>query len=65
MLFRFGPMHRVVGWLLTILGVAVTAVGGRGYVTGAPVRPGWVLGGLVAIVVGTSLVRWARRARRD
>jgi hypothetical protein len=65
MLFRFGSMHRALGWLLTLLGVAVVAVGGRGYLTGAPVRPGWVLGGLVAIVLGTALIRWARRARSE
>jgi len=65
MLFRFGSMHRAAGWLLTILGIVALALGGRGYVTGTPVRPGWVLGGLVAIVLGTSLVRWARRARSE
>jgi hypothetical protein len=62
-LFRFGSTHRAVGWLLALLGFAALAVGGRGYVTGAPVGPGWVLGGLVAIVLGTAMVRWARRAR--
>jgi predicted ABC-type sugar transport system permease subunit len=62
MLFRFTSAHSAVGWLLTLLGVAALAVGGRGYLTGASVRPGWVIGGLVAIVAGTALVRWARRA---
>ena len=65
MLFRFGSRHRALGWLLTVLGIVATAVGGRGYVTGEPVRPGWVLGGLAAIVLGTALVRWARRARSE
>jgi hypothetical protein len=65
MLFRFGPLHRTAGWLLTLLGLLALVVGGRGYLTGAPVRPGWVLGGLIGIVVGTALVRWARRARPD
>jgi hypothetical protein len=63
MLFRFGPRHRAAGWLLTLLGLVALAVGGRGFLTGTPVRPGWVLGGLIAIVGGTALVRWARRAR--
>ena len=63
MLFRFGPAHRAVGWLLTLLGLVALAVGGRGYMTGATVRPAWVIGGLIGIVVGTALVRWAGRAR--
>jgi hypothetical protein len=65
MLFRFGPAHRAVGWLLTLLGLVALAVGARGYLTGAAVRPGWVIGGLIAVVAGTALVRWARRARSD
>ena len=62
MLFRFGPMHRALGWLLTVLGLLAVAAGGRGYLTGGPVRPSWMLGGLVAVVAGTALVRWANRA---
>jgi hypothetical protein len=65
MLFRFGPVHRAVGWLLTLFGLIVLIAGARGYITGAPVRPGWVIGGLIAIVGGTALVRWARRARPE
>ena len=65
MLFRFDARHRALGWLLTLLGLVALAVGGRGYLAGAPVRPGWVLGGLIAIVGGTALVRWAWRARPD
>jgi hypothetical protein len=65
MLFRFGRAHRAIGWLLTLLGIAALLVGGRGYVTGAAVRPGWVMGGLIAFVTGTALVRWASRARPD
>lgn len=65
MLFRFGPAHRAVGWLLTLLGLVALVVGARGYMTGAAVRPGWVIGGLIAVVAGTALVRWANRARSD
>ena len=65
MLFRFGPVHRILGWVLTLLGLVAVAMGGRGYMTGAPVRSGWVLGGLIAVVGGTALVRWARRAGTD
>jgi uncharacterized membrane protein len=65
MLFRFGSVHRSLGWLLTLLGLVALVVGGRGYMTGATVRPGWIVGGLVGIVAGTALVRWARRARPE
>jgi hypothetical protein len=65
MLFRFGSVHRVMGWLLTLLGLVALAFGGRGYWTGAAVRPEWVVGGLIGIVAGTALVRWSRRARSD
>ena len=63
MLFRFGGAHRTLGWLLTIVGLVALALGGRGYMTGEPVQPAWVLGGLIAIVAGTALLRWVRRAR--
>jgi hypothetical protein len=65
MLFCFGPAHRAIGWLLTLVGLVALVAGGRGYISGAAVRPAWVLGGLIAVVVGTALLRWARRARRD
>jgi hypothetical protein len=65
MLFRFGSVHRILGWLLTLLGLAAFVLGARGYWTGAAVRPGWVVSGLVGIVAGTALVRWARRARPE
>jgi hypothetical protein len=65
MLFRFGSVHWNLGWLLTLLGLAALVVGGRGYMTGAAVRPGWIVSGLVGIVAGTALVRWAIRARPE
>ena len=65
MLFRFGSVHSVLGWLLTALGLIALARGGGGYLTGTAVRPEWVVGGLIAIVAGTALVRWARRAGPD
>lgn len=63
MLFRFTSVHSAIGWLLTLVGLVALAVGGRGYLTQGGVRPGWVVGGLVAMVAGTALVRWAKRAR--
>jgi predicted ABC-type sugar transport system permease subunit len=65
MLFRFGSVHRSLGWLLTLLGLVALAVGGRGYWTGAAVRPALMVGGLIGIVAGTAIVRWSRRARGD
>ena len=63
MLVPFGPWHRLFGWLLTLVGLYALAVGGRGYLTGAAVRQGWAVGGLIAVVGGTALIRWAQRAR--
>jgi branched-subunit amino acid ABC-type transport system permease component len=65
MLFRFGSVHRNLGWLLTLLGLVALVLGGRGYLTGAAVRPGWLIGGLAGVVAGTALVRWAKRARPE
>jgi uncharacterized membrane protein len=65
MLFRFGSVHRNLGWLLTLLGLVALVVGGRGYMTGAAIRPGWIVAGLAGIVAGTALIRWARRARPE
>jgi hypothetical protein len=65
MLFRFGSLHRNLGWLLTLLGLVVLVAGSRGYMTGAVVRPGWLVAGLAGIVAGTALVRWAKRARPE
>jgi len=58
-------VYRTLGWLLTLLGLIVLALGGRGYISGAVVRPGWIVAGLTGIVAGTALVRWARRARPE
>ena len=65
MLFRTDPARRAAGWVLTLLGFIVLTIGGRGYLIEAPVRPGWILAGIMWIVAGTSLIRWARRARPD
>ena len=62
MLFQFGSVHRNLGWVLTLLGFIALVLGGRGYLTGAAVRPGWIIGGLAGIVAGTAVVRWAKRA---
>jgi hypothetical protein len=65
MLFRFGPVHRLLGWLLTVAGVVLLAGAARGYLMGGLMWGDWVLAGLLAVVAGTSVIRWARRARPD
>ena len=62
MLFRFNSAHLIFGWLLTLAGLIAMGLGGRGDLTGAAVRPGLFFAGLLAVVAGSALVRWARRA---
>jgi hypothetical protein len=63
MLLRFGRATAVFGWLLVIAGIMYLAVGGRGAVYGTPGSLPRILVGLVAVVVGSSIVRWTRRAK--
>jgi hypothetical protein len=52
----------VFGWLLTLLGIAYLASGAWSAFTVTP--GGWprIVVGLVAVVVGSSILRWAGRA---
>jgi xanthosine utilization system XapX-like protein len=63
MVFHFGRAFLVLGWILTIAGVVYVLVGLRHMagVTGA--SPALLLIGLVAVVVGSAIIRWVRRAR--
>jgi xanthosine utilization system XapX-like protein len=61
--FRFGKATAVFGWLLTLVGIAYLAIGIRDALGGIPGSLARMLVGLVAVVVGSSIVRWARRAR--
>ena len=63
MMFRFGRAFLFVGWLLTIGGVLYVALGLRALRTGGGNSSALLLLGLVAVVVGSSVIRWARRAR--
>lgn len=55
---------RVLGWIMTLAGLAYLAAAGRGLLAGgAPEWPALLIG-LTALVVGSALVRWARRAGR-
>jgi hypothetical protein len=62
MLFRFGKAALVFGWLLIVMGIAYLALGGRGAVAQIPGSLPRVVVGLVAVVVGSSIVRWVKRA---
>jgi len=61
--FRFGKATAVFGWFLTLVGIAYLAIGIRDALGGIPGSLARMLVGLVAVVVGGSIVRWARRAR--
>jgi hypothetical protein len=51
------------GWILIAVGIAYLGLGARGTYTGVPGSLPRVVVGLVAVVVGSSIVRWAKRAR--
>jgi hypothetical protein len=61
---RFGKATAAFGWLLTLVGIAYLAIGVRGALAGIAGSLPRMLVGLVAVVIGSSIVRWARRARR-
>jgi xanthosine utilization system XapX-like protein len=65
MLLRFGKATVVFGWFLILVGIVYVAIGIRDAVGGIPGSLARMLVGLVAVVVGSSIVRWARRARPD
>jgi hypothetical protein len=61
--YRFGKATAVFGWLLILVGIGYLALGFRDALGGIPGSLARMLVGLVAVVVGSSIVRWARRAR--
>jgi hypothetical protein len=61
--YRFSKTTAVFGWLLILVGIAYLAIGVRDALGGIPGSLARMLVGLVAVVVGSSIVRWARRAR--
>ena len=65
MIFRFGRATAMLGWLLILAGVVYLLVGGRGALAQTPGSFPRVVMGLVAVVVGSSIVLWTRRAARD
>jgi hypothetical protein len=63
MFLHFGRAFLVLGWALTIAGVIHLLVGLRHMTSVRGASPAFLLIGLTAAVVGSALVRWARRAR--
>jgi len=57
----FASAFRIVGWLLTGGGIVYLALGLRGAIARPPEGGSFLLLGVVAVVVGTALIRWARR----
>ena len=60
--YRFGRAAAAFGWLLVAVGIAYVALGVRDSFGEVPGYAARILVGLVAVVVGSSIVRWARRA---
>jgi hypothetical protein len=58
---RYARGFRLAGWLLTLAGIAYVALGASDLANRrGSTWPAFLLG-LVAIVVGTALIRWSRR----
>jgi hypothetical protein len=62
MLFHFGRATAALGWLLTLAGMAYVVAGGRETLAGTEGSLPRLLVGLVAVVVGSSIIRWVKRA---
>jgi hypothetical protein len=60
---RFVKATAVFGWLLILVGIGYLAIGVRDALGGVQGSLPRMLVGLVAVVVGSSIVRWVRRAR--
>lgn len=60
-MIRYARAFRAIGWLITAGGAVYLYFGVRGVAGGGTVSAPLVILGLVAIVVGTALVRWGTR----
>jgi xanthosine utilization system XapX-like protein len=61
--YRFGKATATFGWLLILIGIVYLAIGIRDALGAVPGSVARIIVGLVAIVVGSSIVRWVLRAR--
>jgi xanthine/uracil permease len=55
------PASALFGWLVLVAGVAYILAGTYGALSAVPGSVPRVVVGLVAVVVGSSVIRWARR----
>ena len=62
MLDRFGKATLLFGWILIVVGIAYLVLGGRGALAQIPGSLPRVFVGLVAVVAGSAILRWAKRA---
>jgi xanthosine utilization system XapX-like protein len=58
---RAAPSSSLFGWLLLLAGIVYILLGAYGAMAQAPGSLPRVVVGLVAIVAGSSVVRWAKR----
>ncbi|HEY3011306.1 MAG TPA: hypothetical protein VGJ36_01070 [Gemmatimonadales bacterium] len=65
MLFHFGRLGVFFGWVMIVAGIAYLAIGGRGAYAGVAGSLPRMVVGLIAVVLGSSIVRWAKRTRSD
>ena len=63
MLFHFGRAFLVLGWILTIAGITYLVMSLRHTAGVAGASPALLLVGLVAVVVGSAIIRWVRRTK--
>ena len=60
-MIRYARAFRAAGWVITAGGAVYLYLGIRGLAGGTGVSAPFIILGLIAIVVGTALVRWGTR----
>ena len=58
---RYPRAFRIAGWLITVAGIIYLILGAIGLPRGTGGSWSYLVIGLIGVVVGSSLVRWARR----
>ena len=59
---RVAPSSALFGWLLLLAGIVYILLGAHATMAAAPGSLPRVVVGLVAVVAGSSVLRWAKRA---